>query len=130
MSTKPKRKVTILESKIGNRNALGLWQEKNKGAATISIDSRLKGFQRLMIITHEALHEICPDWSEDKVRHSSEILAGILWKCDYRHVDHAGTDAPNYKKPSNKNKTKIVKIYEKKAKIGKVRVSNSNKTLD
>ncbi len=126
-STKPiKRKVHVLETKLGNRNALGLWESTNNKSAHISIDPRLKGFQRLLIITHEAMHEACPEWTEERVITASEILAGIIWQCDYRHVDHRGEDKPNYKLPVAKDKLKVTKTYEKKSKIVKVRNSRSN----
>jgi hypothetical protein len=130
MSTKrAKRKIKIVQTKLGNKQALGLWEPINDSSAVIKIDERLKGFQRLLIIIHESLHEVCPDWTEEKVKHSSEILASLLWKCDYRHVDHQGVDVPKYVAPKNKKVNKpVTKTYEKKAKI-KVRFSSSNKKV-
>lgn len=112
MSKSKLKKIEIVENKLGRQQALGLWQKTGK-STTITLDPRLKGFQRLMILIHESLHELAPEWTEDKVMHVSEILAGIVWKCDYRHVDHAGEDTPDYtmKKPATKKK-KVVKIYE------------------
>lgn len=128
MSTinKPKkRKIRIVEDKLGKRKALGLWEAVNNNAAVITIDERLKGYQRLLILTHECLHEVCPDWAEEKVMYVSEILSSLLWQCDYRHVDHTGQDKPSYSIPKRKAKKPVVKTYEKKASI-KIRVSNSN----
>lgn len=126
------RKIDIVERKLGRNNALGLWQPSiKKGHSTISIDERLSGFQRLLIIIHEAVHEICPEWPEDKVIKESEILAGIIWKCNYRHVDHLGSDVPSYKIPTAKKKTKTtVLTYEpKRKKVSVSRDPRTNKTL-
>lgn len=129
-NSKPKkRKIKIVENKLGKRKALGLWEAVNDNTAIITIDERLKGYQRLLILTHECLHEVCPDWTEQKVLHVSEVLSSLLWKCDYRHVDHTGPDTPSYSVPKRKKKKpEVVKTYEKKARI-KVRVSNSNKKM-
>ena len=114
-----KRVLDIVETKLGKNQSLGLWMDKGKNGATIAIDERLRGFQRLMIILHEALHEVCRDWSEEKVVATSEILSSILWRCDYRHVDHAGEDKPSYKvsygKKPSKRKVITRKIYEEKS---------------
>lgn len=109
-----KSKLKLVEAKLGRRQSLGLWEKVGNGTSTITIDERLRGFQRLLIITHEALHEICPDWTEEKVINVSEFLASILWHCDYRHVDHKGEDKPNYRPPVKRNKKPIVKTYEQK----------------
>lgn len=122
-----KRKVHVVESKLGGRNALGLWESHSAKSAIISIDPRLKGFQRLLILMHEAVHETCPEWTEERVICASEILAGIIWQCDYRHVDHRGEDKPDYKLPKAiKSKSKVVKTYEKKSKSVKVRHPGAN----
>lgn len=115
--TRNRKKINIVETKLGNRQALGLWEKVNDTTSLISIDERLKGFQRLLIVLHEALHETCRDWTEEKVVAVSEFLARVLWECDYRHVDHSGEAKPSYrtpikKKKSNENKTK--KIWDKK----------------
>lgn len=107
MSKKPdKKNIRIVETKLGRHKALGLWHKKSKNVTIISLDERLKGFQRLMVATHEALHEICPDWTEEKVQEVSEFLASVLWKCDYRHVDHKGEPKPSYKSPTKAKKKK------------------------
>lgn len=119
MPTKNKRRLKIVSAKLGKRQSLGLWEATNDSAAVIHIDERLKGFQRLLILVHESLHEIAPDWTEEKVVHVSEILASILWKCDYRHVDHAGDDKPSYKTPKAVKNKSVTKVYERKSKIRK-----------
>ena len=117
---KPKKKVKIIETKLGRRQSLGLWEKIDSNTSLIAIDERLKGFQRLMIVLHEALHESCPDWTEEKVMAVSEFLASVLWKCDYRHVDHSGEAKPTYKSTVKKKPKKPViyrkEIWEDKAK--------------
>ena len=71
--TKNRKKINIVETKLGNRQALGLWEKVNDTTSLISIDERLKGFQRLLIVLHEALHETCRDWTEEKVVAVSEF---------------------------------------------------------
>jgi hypothetical protein len=110
--TKNRKKVKIVETKLGQRQSLGLWEKVNDNTSMISIDARLKGFQRLLIVLHEALHEACRDWTEDKVVAVSEFLARVLWECDYRHVDHHGEAKPSYKTPIKKNKSAVVKTKE------------------
>lgn len=109
------RKIDIVESKLGRKQALGLWEEPSANTTKITIDERLKGFQRLLIIMHEGLHEACKDFTEEKVLEVSEVLASIVWRCDYRHVDHKGEDKPDYTHtPAKKSKGKrIAIIYEK-----------------
>lgn len=103
------RKIQIVEKKLGRSKALGMWVgDENGGNTVIELDERLTGFQRMMIIVHEAMHEICPEWEEEKVRKQSEILASILWKCDYRHVDHEGDGVPNYSNFQPREKTKTL----------------------
>jgi hypothetical protein len=109
---KKSNKVKIVETKLGRRQSLGLWEKVNDKTSKISIDTRLKGFQRLLIVLHEALHETCRDWTEEKVVAVSEFLARVLWECDYRHVDHSGEAKPCYKTPIKKNKSTDVKTKE------------------
>ena len=112
-----RKKINIVETKLGNRQALGLWEEVNVNTSLISIDERLKGFQRLLIVLHEALHETCRDWTEEKVVAVSEFLARVLWECDYRHVDHSGEAKPSYRTPIKKkksNESKTKKIWDTK----------------
>lgn len=126
-------KVKIVETKLGRRQALGLWESINSSTSAISIDERLKGFQRLLIVLHEALHETCRDWTEEKVVSVSEFLASVLWKCDYRHVDHCGEDKPTYKFRTSKKKEIVVrsKKYGKKTtKARPVRNPGANPKVD
>lgn len=110
------RKIHIEEKKLGRHNALGFYEHVNATSAVIELDERLVGFQRLLILVHEAMHEICPQWTEEQVKKSSEVLAGIIWKCDYRHVDHGGECEPSYQAPEAKSKKAKAarKTYEQK----------------
>jgi len=67
-----------------------------------------------MILLHESLHETCEEWAEEKVVETSEILATILWKCNYRQVDIGNENAkPSYQYSTDKKKTsKVEASYE------------------
>jgi hypothetical protein len=110
--TKNRNKIKILEAKLGRRQSVGLWEKVNDNTSLITIDERLKGFQRLLIVVHEALHETCRDWTEEKVVAVSEFLARVLWECDYRHVDHHGEAKPSYKTPVKRKKSSTAKTKE------------------
>lgn len=111
-----RNKLRITESKLGRQQALGLWEKVNDKTSLITVDERLRGFQRLMIGVHESLHETCRDWTEEKVVDVSEFLARVLWECDYRHVDHHGEAKPSYKPPTKKklNTAKTKEIWDTK----------------
>lgn len=80
-----KNKVTdIKHKKIGRHKAVGL---AYKETGEIVIDSRMKGFNHLNVVLHEALHIQNPRWAEAKVEGHSLELANILWDLGYRKVD-------------------------------------------
>ena len=110
--TKNSNKIKIVEAKLGRRQSVGLWERVNDKTSMITIDERLKGFQRLLIVVHEALHETCRGWTEEKVVAVSEFLARVLWECDYRHVDHLGEAKPSYETPIKKKKSNVLKNKE------------------
>jgi hypothetical protein len=111
-NTSNNKKIKIVETKLGHRQSLGLWEQVDAQTSIISIDARLRGFQRLLIVLHEALHETCRDWTEEKVVEVSEFLARILWECDYRHVDHLGEATPSYTTPVKEKKVSETKTKE------------------
>lgn len=111
LSKNKSKKIEIIETKLGRKNSLGLWEAVDKNKTIISIDERLKGFQKLMIVIHECLHETCPDWTEEKVQQVSEFLAGVLWKYDYRHVDNIGECSPDYTTPKVTKRKIVVRPY-------------------
>lgn len=82
---KAKDPIKILLSHLGQYKADGLaWPEDR----TIAIDKRLKGFRRLEIILHEAIHVQNPKWPEIMVEGKALELAKILWELNYREVDN------------------------------------------
>jgi hypothetical protein len=111
-ANKNRKKIKLVETKLGHRQSLGLWEKVSDKKSIISIDVRLKGFQRLLIVLHEALHESCRDWTEEKVVAVSEFLARVLWECDYRHVDHLGEAKPSYETPIKNKKSNVLKNKE------------------
>jgi hypothetical protein len=125
------KKIEIIETKLGRNNSLGFWEKINENKTIISIDERLKGFQKLMIIIHECLHETCGDWTEEKVQQVSEFLAGVLWKYDYRNVDNEGAGTPDYTAPKITKRKIVVRPYaDKKTKKRIVSYASPNAKVD
>lgn len=81
----PPKKIRfrVRERKLGRENALGLaWQ----GTGLIELDPRLSPKKRLEVLLHEGLHHIFQDKSETEINEAGELLAGLLWRQDYRRV--------------------------------------------
>lgn len=57
-----------------------VWGWAHLGDGVIEIDSRLKGYRKLLYLVHELLHIMHPDWSETKVRKESSIIARFIWR--------------------------------------------------
>lgn len=53
----------------------------------IELDAKLKGFNHLTILCHEAIHIAYPSLKEKDVRHGAKVLAGVLWSQKYRRID-------------------------------------------
>ena len=79
---KPIAKVTHL--KLGKHKAWGLADAGNK---TVEIDERLTGYRHLLILIHEHIHIIHPDWSESKVIKYARKYARFIWDNNYRWVE-------------------------------------------
>jgi len=74
----------VVRRKLGKEKAWGTFNSNN----IIEIDERLKGKKELIIYTHEILHFIFPNLSENEIIRSSETLSEFLWKHHYRKVDN------------------------------------------
>jgi len=73
----------VRERKLGRENALGLaWQ----GTGLIELDPRLSPKKRLEVLLHEGLHHIFQNKSEAEINEAGELLAGLLWRQNYRRV--------------------------------------------
>ena len=84
----PKRKrVQVRERKLGRYNALGMAWDWDDDNPLIEVDSRLRGKDRLTIVTHEALHIGMPGMSEKQVIRLAKVVASVLWADNYRRAD-------------------------------------------
>lgn len=81
-------KIKIVYSKLGRD---GVWGYAHYENNSIELDIRLKGKKHLEILTHEALHLLDKDMSEEEVERVSITLTNLLWKCGYRRVDDSNT---------------------------------------
>lgn len=79
MKRKPHPKV--IQRKLGREKADGLYCDN-----VIEIDPTLPPMRYLIVLVHEYLHHIQPEWSEEKVDAEGEALGRFLWKQGYRKV--------------------------------------------
>lgn len=86
MAKRHKRIIVSLKEKRLDVNHGQVW-DYDEDNPLIEIDHRLKGKDRLMILTHEAVHIAFPALGEKKVIRAAKVLASILWADRYRRVD-------------------------------------------
>lgn len=82
-----KVKVKVVERNLGrekNHGQVWSWDDTNP---LIEIDHRLKGKDRLTILTHEAIHIAFPTLGETAVIKKAKLIASVLWADNYRRVD-------------------------------------------
>jgi hypothetical protein len=84
---KPKKVIVLQERKLGREQAHGQVHEPASDNPLIEIDERLRGLDRLTIVTHEAIHVAMPTLSERGVIRVSKLVASVLWADNYRRVD-------------------------------------------
>lgn len=72
----------VIERKLGREKADGLYYHD-----IIEIDPTLPPMRYLIVLVHEYLHHIQPEWSEEKVEAEGEALGRFLWKQGYRKVN-------------------------------------------
>ena len=78
--TKP---ISIQARKLGRERALGIaWHD----GQIIEIDDRQHQKERIDTIIHEALHLICPDWTERKVASAAKKVTVLLWRDGFRRL--------------------------------------------
>ena len=82
--SKAKPIAKVVHRKLGQERA---WGQADAGNKLVEIDSRLKGYRYLLILIHEHLHIIHPDWSETKVRSNASKYARFIWQGGFRKVD-------------------------------------------
>lgn len=76
-----KKQPTVIHRKLGREKADGLYCDN-----VIEIDPTLPPMRYLIVLVHEYLHHIQPEWSEEKVDTEGEALGRFLWKQGYRKV--------------------------------------------
>jgi hypothetical protein len=78
---KRKQHPKVIHRKLGREKADGLYCDN-----VIEIDPTLPPMRYLIVLIHEYLHHIQPEWSEEKVDAEGEALGRFLWKHGYRKV--------------------------------------------
>jgi hypothetical protein len=53
----------------------------------IEIDNKLKGFDHLTILCHEAIHIAFPSLGEARVRQAAKVVSATLWSQNYRRFE-------------------------------------------
>jgi len=84
---KPKKVVVLQERKLGREQAHGQVHNPDSDNPLIEIDERLRGLDRLTIVTHEAAHVAMPGASEKQVIRVAKVVASVLWADNYRRVE-------------------------------------------
>lgn len=81
-----RKKIKVRYSKLGRDRVWGLAHYVDN---SVELDVRLKGKKHLEILTHESLHLLLPEASEEEIERISISLINVLWKEGYRRVDDA-----------------------------------------
>jgi hypothetical protein len=80
---KRRRKIQVVERKLGRDRALGLaWH----GEDLIEIDPRQTPREYLDTLAHEAAHLALPELSEAQVLKLGKVIAKVLWAAGYRRT--------------------------------------------
>ena len=82
-----RKKVQIRERKLGRHNAHGIVHEFDSDNPLIELDTKLKGKDRLIILTHELLHCCFPAMQEKRVIAYAKLIGGAIWAENYRRID-------------------------------------------
>jgi predicted CopG family antitoxin len=77
------RKIKVVYRKLGKEKAWGQCLDD-----CIEIDERLIGKKHLEILTHESLHFLFPEASEEEVTKKAIILTNTIWGQMYRRIDN------------------------------------------
>ena len=78
---KRKQHPKVVHRKLGRERAHGMYLNN-----VIEIDPTLAPMRYLIVLIHEYLHNIQPEWSEEKVDAEGEALGRFLWKQGFRKV--------------------------------------------
>lgn len=79
-----RKKIKIKYRKLGRANVWGLaYPDEN----LVELDERLKGKKHLEILTHEVIHLLIPEASEEETERLSINLTNLIWSQGYRRID-------------------------------------------
>lgn len=81
-----RRKIRVKYMKLGRTKAWG-WADLTR--KVVELDERLKGKKHLEILTHEVVHLLLPDATEEQVEEISINLTQVLWSEGYRRIDES-----------------------------------------
>ena len=95
-----KRKIKVLYKKLGRERVHGNVYlnlhlknfEDRLEEDYIEIDEMLRGKKHLEILSHEILHFLYPEASEDEIIRKSIVLTNTLWSEGYRRVDNTNKE--------------------------------------
>jgi len=79
-----RKNTKVVYRKLGKENAFGV---AHIGNNKIEVDERIKTYHHLLILTHEKLHLIFPEFSETKIKKIASQLAKFYWQNNFRWVD-------------------------------------------
>jgi hypothetical protein len=80
----PHKKTKVIHRKLGKEQA---WGQAHIEANKIEIDERVKSYRYMLLMVHEKLHLIFPDWSETKIKQTATKMSKFLWENNFRWVD-------------------------------------------
>lgn len=83
VSMKPKRKLKVVEVKLGREKAVGIADYEN---FNILVDPRQKPYEYLNTLIHELIHHMSPSWDETRVNWWANRISRFLWSHNYRQV--------------------------------------------
>lgn len=81
-----RKSIKVRYLKLGRNRA---WGMANYEDNSVELDERLKGKKHLEILTHEVIHLLIPEASEEETERISIGLINILWKEGYRRIDNS-----------------------------------------
>lgn len=78
----PKKKITVVEKKLGGKVVGWAHFDENK----IEIDPRQSSYEYFETLVHEHFHLLFPRMSERMVTEKAREMAKFLWSMHYRRV--------------------------------------------
>lgn len=79
------KKPKVIKKKNLKYGGLPVWgTAKYSTNPIIELDAKLKGFEHLTILCHEALHIAYPQMGEKRIRQGAKVIAATIWSQNYR----------------------------------------------